>query len=134
MSQPVTAGVRAPAPMPVEALWDANDVARYLKVSRSWVYQRAEALRQKSRSPKVILAFAFRERSDAQGSGRGEPAKPPPQLSAPISVAHSMVLSSRTLKLPTEPRRLKLTLPWPRPVPRTARSKAWATGAGGCLG
>jgi excisionase family DNA binding protein len=26
-----------------EALWDANDVARYLKVSRSWVYQRAEA-------------------------------------------------------------------------------------------
>jgi excisionase family DNA binding protein len=24
-------------------LWDANDVARYLKVSRSWVYQRAEA-------------------------------------------------------------------------------------------
>jgi excisionase family DNA binding protein len=29
--------------MPVEALWDANDVARYLKVSRSWVYQRAEA-------------------------------------------------------------------------------------------
>jgi excisionase family DNA binding protein len=25
------------------SLWDANDVARYLKVSRSWVYQRAEA-------------------------------------------------------------------------------------------
>jgi excisionase family DNA binding protein len=25
------------------ALWDANDVARYLKVSRSWVYHRAEA-------------------------------------------------------------------------------------------
>ncbi len=24
-------------------LWDANDVARYLKVSRSWVYHRAEA-------------------------------------------------------------------------------------------
>jgi excisionase family DNA binding protein len=33
--------------MPVESdsnsLWDANDVARYLKVSRSWVYHRAEA-------------------------------------------------------------------------------------------
>jgi excisionase family DNA binding protein len=43
MSQPMTAGVRSPAPMPMEALWDANDVARYLKVSRSWVYQRAEA-------------------------------------------------------------------------------------------
>jgi excisionase family DNA binding protein len=31
---------------PVESrdeLWDANDVARYLKVSRSWVYYRAEA-------------------------------------------------------------------------------------------
>lgn len=28
---------------PSVGLWDANDVARYLKVSRSWVYQRAEA-------------------------------------------------------------------------------------------
>jgi excisionase family DNA binding protein len=27
----------------VETLWDARDVARYLKVSRSWVYQKAEA-------------------------------------------------------------------------------------------
>jgi len=27
----------------IETLWDARDVARYLKVSRSWVYQRAEA-------------------------------------------------------------------------------------------
>lgn len=26
-----------------DGLWDANDVARYLKVSRSWVYQRAES-------------------------------------------------------------------------------------------
>jgi excisionase family DNA binding protein len=26
-----------------EALWDANDVATYLKASRSWVYQKAEA-------------------------------------------------------------------------------------------
>lgn len=26
-----------------DTLWDANDVARYLKASRSWVYQRAEA-------------------------------------------------------------------------------------------
>ncbi len=24
------------------SLWDATDVARYLKASRSWVYQRAE--------------------------------------------------------------------------------------------
>jgi excisionase family DNA binding protein len=31
-----------PADEPPE-LWDANDVAQYLKVSRSWVYQRAEA-------------------------------------------------------------------------------------------
>jgi len=38
---------RAPAVRPPEPtqdrLWDANDVARYLKVSRSWVYHRAEA-------------------------------------------------------------------------------------------
>jgi excisionase family DNA binding protein len=26
-----------------DALWDANDVARFLRVSRSWVYHRAEA-------------------------------------------------------------------------------------------
>ena len=26
-----------------DELWDANDVARYLKVSHSWVYYRAEA-------------------------------------------------------------------------------------------
>ena len=26
-----------------DQLWDANDVANFLKVSRSWVYQRAEA-------------------------------------------------------------------------------------------
>jgi excisionase family DNA binding protein len=26
-----------------DSLWDASDVARYLKVSRSWVYHRAEA-------------------------------------------------------------------------------------------
>jgi excisionase family DNA binding protein len=25
-----------------ETLWDARDVARYLKVSRSWVYRQAE--------------------------------------------------------------------------------------------
>lgn len=28
---------------PADELWDAKDVARYLKASRSWVYQRAEA-------------------------------------------------------------------------------------------
>ncbi|HYO70287.1 helix-turn-helix domain-containing protein [Archangium gephyra] len=26
-----------------DSLWDANDVARFLKTSRSWVYQRAQA-------------------------------------------------------------------------------------------
>jgi excisionase family DNA binding protein len=26
-----------------DALWNARDVAQYLKVSRSWVYHRAEA-------------------------------------------------------------------------------------------
>ena len=28
---------------PADELWDSNDAARYLKVSRSWVYQRAES-------------------------------------------------------------------------------------------
>ena len=26
-----------------DSLWDANDVARFLKVSRSWVYHRCES-------------------------------------------------------------------------------------------
>lgn len=29
--------------MTEETLWDAGDVAKYLKASRSWVYQKAEA-------------------------------------------------------------------------------------------
>lgn len=28
---------------PDESLWDAKDVAKYLKASRNWVYQQAEA-------------------------------------------------------------------------------------------
>lgn len=28
---------------PADGLWDANDAAHYLKVSRSWIYQRAES-------------------------------------------------------------------------------------------
>jgi excisionase family DNA binding protein len=47
-------------------LWDANDVARYLKVSRSWVYQRAESGQLPSLrvgglvrfDPEVVHAFA----------------------------------------------------------------------------
>lgn len=31
------------APDPTNELWDANDAAHYLKVSRSWIYQRAES-------------------------------------------------------------------------------------------
>ena len=27
----------------IDDLWDANDVARYIKASRSWVYHQAEA-------------------------------------------------------------------------------------------
>lgn len=42
--------VRSTSPSParrasltLDRLWDVKDVARYLKVSRSWVYHRAEA-------------------------------------------------------------------------------------------
>lgn len=38
--------MRTKEPSPADqdpALWDAKDVAAFLKVSRSWVYQRAEA-------------------------------------------------------------------------------------------
>jgi excisionase family DNA binding protein len=43
MSNSVTGSAKQVGLETTEALWDANDVARYLKVSRSWVYQRAEA-------------------------------------------------------------------------------------------
>jgi excisionase family DNA binding protein len=62
-------------PPPVAGLWDANDVAHYLKVSRSWVYHRADTgllpcLRVGGLvrfDPDVVRAFA-----------RGE--APPPRL------------------------------------------------------
>ena len=57
-------------------LWDANDVARYLKVSRSWVYQRAEAgllpcLRLGGLlrfDPEKVRAFARGEAPAAEGA------------------------------------------------------------------
>lgn len=66
---------------PADELWDANDAARYLKVSRSWVYQRAESgllpcLRVGGLvrfDPATIRAFA-----------RGE-VQPPKVLSFPMS-------------------------------------------------
>jgi excisionase family DNA binding protein len=66
---------------PADELWDANDVARYLKASRSWVYQRAEAgllpcLRMGGLlrfDPAVVRAFA-----------RGE-IQPPKVLAFPAS-------------------------------------------------
>lgn len=45
-SAPSSVGRAPRASVPIsrpDGLWDANDVAEYLKVSRSWVYHRAEA-------------------------------------------------------------------------------------------
>ena len=60
-----------------DALWDVSDVARYLKVSRSWVYQRAEAgllpyLRVGGLlrfSPPSIRAFALGETTPIPSRG-----------------------------------------------------------------
>jgi excisionase family DNA binding protein len=41
--RPVGPPASPPAVPRRDGLWDVNDVARYLKVSRSWVYHRAEA-------------------------------------------------------------------------------------------
>ena len=57
-----------------EELWDANGVARYLKVSRSWVYQKAEegtlpCLRVGGLlrfEPATVRAFARGERTPAK--------------------------------------------------------------------
>jgi excisionase family DNA binding protein len=65
---------------PAEQLWDANDVARYLKVSRSWVYHRAESGELPSFrvgglrrfDPEAIRSFA---RGEATRSARVVPFK-----------------------------------------------------------
>jgi predicted DNA-binding transcriptional regulator AlpA len=68
-------------------LWDANDVAHYLKVSRSWVYHRAEAGLLPVRrvggllrfDPAAIRAFAIGEAANpaSDGGGGHRPARPP---------------------------------------------------------
>lgn len=71
---------RPPAPVPSDdVLWDVGDVARYLKVSRSWVYHRAEAggfpLRRVGGllrfDPEAVKAFARGEASRGASSRRG---------------------------------------------------------------
>jgi excisionase family DNA binding protein len=61
-----------------ETLWDANDVARYLRVSRSWVYHRAEAGQLPLRriggllrfDPAAIREFAVGDHMSAGGASR----------------------------------------------------------------
>jgi excisionase family DNA binding protein len=63
---------------PVESrdeLWDANDVARYLKVSRSWVYYRAEAGLLPSLRVGGLVRF---EPATVRAFARGE--IPPPKV------------------------------------------------------
>lgn len=56
-----------------ESRWDANDVAAYLKVSRSWVYQRAES----GELPCVRIGALLRFDPDAiRAYGRGERPQP----------------------------------------------------------
>lgn len=70
---------------PEEALWDANDVARYLKASRAWVYMKSEqgalpCLRIGGLvrfNPATVRAWAL------QGASRPARVKPPPVLSVP---------------------------------------------------
>lgn len=57
--------------MPIESLWTAKDVAKFLRASRSWVYQRAESGELPSLriggmlrfEPESIVAFARRGQS-----------------------------------------------------------------------
>ncbi len=63
---------RSPVSAPTSArdgLWDANDVAAFLKVSRSWVYHRAEA----GQLPCVRVGGLLRfDPSTIRASARGE--------------------------------------------------------------
>lgn len=49
--------MNAPTLQPFESLWDAQDVARFLKVSRSWVYQATEAGKVPHRRVGALLRF-----------------------------------------------------------------------------
>jgi excisionase family DNA binding protein len=70
-----------PLPEDARGLWDANDVARYLKVSRSWVYQRAEA----GLLPCLRLGGLLRfEQEKVRAFARGE-VQPPKVLPFPGS-------------------------------------------------
>lgn len=61
-------------------LWDANDVARYLKVSRSWVYQRTEA----GLLPCLRLGGLLRFDPDTvRAFARGD-LQPPKMLNSPV--------------------------------------------------
>ncbi len=60
------------APDGFETLWDARDVARYLKASRSWVYQKAEAgLLPYSKVGGLVRFVPERIRAFALGSAGG---------------------------------------------------------------
>jgi excisionase family DNA binding protein len=61
----------------IETLWDARDVARYLKVSRSWVYQKAEAgLLPYLKVGGLVRFVPERIRAFALGSSGGSKAEP----------------------------------------------------------
>ena len=60
----------------VEPVWDALDVARFLKVSRSWVYQHAEAGLLPHRRVGGLLRFdprAIQAWFRGESEGRGLP-------------------------------------------------------------
>ena len=70
-----TGHARPPVSAPVrDGLWDANDVAAYLKVSRSWVYHRAEAGLLPCIRVGALLRFAP-EAIRAAARGEGTPRK-----------------------------------------------------------
>ncbi len=46
---------------PSEGMWDASDVAAYLKVSRSWVYQQVAASKLPCRRFGALLRFVPEE-------------------------------------------------------------------------
>ncbi len=57
-----------------EQLWDVNDVAKYLKVSRSWVYQRVAAgLLPYARIGALVRFRASRIRAFARESEQSSP-------------------------------------------------------------
>ena len=84
--------MKFPSPQPENdnaSLWDAKDVAVFLKVSSSWVYRRAEA----GLFPYVRISLAHAKPTPAPAPANGRPPSPTPLSLPPLGPRDSRQIS-----------------------------------------